>query len=208
MVVALAVSNTTDEIEFEAMKNVIKNVISVTDVESGSTQMAFIVFTTAVEYSSTLNDSKTRSDLHLMVDRFQYQPSPVRSSLSLGLSTVLSVFSMPENSRAAADVVYLIMDEQVDLTSSELYATMAKKRGIHVDYIAVGFEDSEELHHLGHAIDFRSFHELEKNASSWYKDPLCCEFIFEVEFLDNFCMQDIFYTSCWTSLDGVDFGRS
>ncbi|KAL4228764.1 hypothetical protein ACF0H5_011806 [Mactra antiquata] len=181
---AFGVSTSIDEQEFTAMKNVAKHVIAVSDIDSGSVRISFIVFDTVIHYQTQLDDPlMSRSHLHGVIDNMRYQPSSAyKSILTVGCGSALTVFSSPGNNPYTPDILVMIVDSNVYTEDSISHMDLAKRMGLNVYIIAVGYNNSMDLYEIADVTEYTSFAELQTKAARWYRDPSCyCPGIAELD---------------------------
>lgn len=175
VIFGLAVSSTTSEMDYEHMKSLVKTAIDSADVESGSTRIGFFVYGSGVVWSYVpLDGLETRSELHTALDSFQFIVSDNRSVFSFGLHQAEILFSFG-NRDSVPDMLYMILDNSVDLTAAYDIAMRMKAARIQLDYVSVGFSDLVEMSTLGHVLEYKDFEALQLAVitGEFYRDPVC-----------------------------------
>lgn len=180
-IVALAVSMTTNESDYEYMKNFVHAGINRADIERGTTQLGFFVFDTAVRTDTLihLNEYTDRTALHTAVDNIGYSPSAAQSQVSVALVQILNMTTERRENRPLT--VYIILDEETSLMDASSLADQMRNMNIIVTFVSVGFSDINSLKLLAFAPspafvwnipDFFTFGML---SSFLFKDNSCSE---------------------------------
>lgn len=146
LVFGLAISSMTTEAVFIEMKNIVKNAIHRSDIDSGDMRVGIFVFGTQVYDVIDLVDYNINSDLEAAVDRIPYNAADNRSDLAVGLSQLLEMFSVMEGDRPTIpDYAFVLLDDHVTFDGALNIANQLRNIEIHLDFITLEFSSSSEL---------------------------------------------------------------
>lgn len=151
LVFGLAISSMTTEANFIEMKNIVKNAIHRSDIDSGDMRVGIFVFSTQVYTVIYLSDYNTSSDLKAAVDGIPYNAADDRSELAAGLIQLFDMFSVTEGDRPTIpNYAFVLLDDHVKFDGTLDVANQLRNVDIHLDFIALEFSSSSELSPLGY----------------------------------------------------------
>lgn len=136
----------TTEADFIKMKNIVKNAIHRSDIDSGDMRVGIFVFNTRVYDVIYLDDYRIGSDLEAAVDSIPYNAADDRSKLAVGLFQLFNMFSAKEGDRPTIpNYAFVMLDDHVKFDGTLDIANQLRNINIHLDFIALEFSSSTEL---------------------------------------------------------------